>query len=248
MSLQEYHNNAVPEQQSAERLAKSLEPWRYSVPKGPILETGAGTGHFTEYLTKIFPKRDITVDDRSARMISHHRKTFGDHQYLSWITRDIEEDLPEELSLAMICGNHIAHKFRNPASALENLAKSLRIDGMMLMAFPGEDSFKEWRSTCLDLGIPYTGRPLPETEPLVIHLSMGPVQVDFYEDQSKIYFESFGQFLNHCRNGGFAAEKEERQLYPEEIELLNEHWKLKNDGEIGITYHNVFLALKRIGE
>jgi len=248
MSLKEYHKKAIPELQSAERLAKSLEPWRYSVPKGPVLETGAGTGHFTKYLLKIFPERAITIDDNSERMIAHHREKFGDRQNINWVVRDIEEDLPEEQSLAMICGNHTVHKFRNPAIALENLAKSLRIDGLMLMAFPGEDSFKEWRSSCLDLGIPYTGRPLPETEPLVIHLSMGPVQVDFYEDQSKVYFNSFSDFLNHCRNGGFAVEKDERQLTPEEIELLNEHWKETREGEIGITYHNVFLALKRIGE
>ena len=243
-----YHKNAEPEKESAKRLADSLEPWRYSVPPGPVLEIGAGTGIFTDYLAQIFPKRDITVSDASKSMLNYSRIRFSEKETLSYSQFDAETDDIDQSHHSLICGNHVAHQFENPAVTLENLALGLKLDGLMLMSFPGEDSFQEWRSVCLDLGIPYTGKSMPATESLVIHLSMGPVQVDFYEDQSTRYFGDFNAFLTHVSAGGMDIQSGERRLTDKEIGLLNKNWKTTQDGDLGFTYHNVFLAIKRIGE
>lgn len=247
-TVERYHKRAEPEKESAKRLANSLEPWQYSVPPGPILEIGAGTGIFTEYLRSIFPKREMVVTDNSEDMLKFCRERTGSCEGLTYTNVDAEQDEIKELHYSLICGNHVAHQFQNPATTLEKLAKGLTLDGLMLMNFPGEDSFKEWRSECLNLGIPYTGKPLPGTESLVIHLSMGPVQVDFYEDQSTWYFDNFEAFLTHFANGGYNLQKNDRELTKSEIELLNANWKAKKDGKTGFTYHNVFLAVKRVGE
>lgn len=257
-SPETYHENAHAEKDSAKRLADSLEPWRYSVPPGPLLEIGAGTGIFTLYLRRIFPGREINITDASATML-HSARSFlngsGSDEYsgekselLSFSQLNTETEYIDEFKYSLICGSNVAQQFDNPAATLEKLALGLKIDGLMLMSFPGEDSFKEWRSTCLDLGIPYTGKPMPETEPLVIHLSMGPLQVDFYEDQSVWYFNSFEAFRSHMFAGGMQIEGDDRQLSKKEISLLNKNWKKTKEGSIGFTYHNVFMALKRIGE
>src|SRR6056297_1229632 len=249
-SPESYHNNADPEMDSAKRLADSLEPWRYSVPPGPILEVGAGTGILTNHIRRILPKREISVTDASPIMLEKARAVYGESngEQLRFSQFDPEKDNIREQHYSLICGNHVAHQFQNPASALEKLALGLTLDGLMLMSFPGEDSFQEWRSTCVDLGIPYTGKAMPGTEPLVIHLSMGPVQVDFYEDQSTWYFDSFESFRRHMASGGLEIEDAERRLKEKEIELLNKNWTKTKEGKIGFTYHNVSLAVKRIGE
>lgn len=246
-----YHENADPEKDSAKRLADSLEPWRYSVPPGPILEIGAGTGIFTAHLRRILPKRSIFITDTSKEMITKARGNLSEEYgggLLNFSQLDAEKDEIEGQKYALICGNHVVHQFENPAVTLEKLALGLKMDGLMLMSFPGEDSFKEWRTACVELGIPYTGRSMPGTESLVIHLSMGPVQVDFYEDQSMWYFENFEAFKSHMLSGGVMIEKDERQLTEKEIKLLNENWDKTSSGTISLTYHNVFLAVKRIGE
>ena len=253
-----YHENAHPEKNSAKRLADSLEPWRNSVPAGPLLEVGAGTGIFTHHLRRLFPGREITITDASATMLESARSFLNggeseEHdgerrELLSFSQLNTETDHIDEFKYSLICGSNVAHQFKNPAATLEKLALGLKIDGLMLMSFPGEDSFQEWRSACLDLGIPYTGKPMPGTEPLVIHLSMGPVQVDFYEDQSIRYFKNFEAFCSHMLAGGMQIEGGERQLTEKEIGLLNKNWKQTKEGAIGLTYHNVFMALKRIGE
>ena len=246
-----YHEKADPEKDSARRLADSLEPWRYSVPPGPILEIGAGTGIFTTHLRRILPKRSIFVTDTSKEMIAQAKESLGKEDrdgLLNFSQLDAEKDEIEAQKYALICGNHVAHQFKHPAATLEKFALALKIDGLMLMSFPGEDSFQEWRSACVELGIPYTGRSMPGTESLVIHLSMGPVQVDFYEDQSTWYFENFEAFKSHMLAGGFIIEKDEKQLAEKEVKLLNKNWNKTSSGTIGLTYHNVFLAVKRIGE
>lgn len=245
---EQYHENAEPERDSAKRLADSLEPWRNIVPPGPMLDIGAGTGIFTDHLIRMFPKRELVVSDASSEMIEHAKSCLDKKETLTYKQMDAETNEIEQLHYSLICGNHVAHQFNNPATALEELALGLKIDGLMLMSFPGEDSFQEWRSACLDIGIPYTGKPMPGTEPLVIHLSKGPVQVDFYEDQSTFYFDDFNQFLEHMSAGGIDIQGDERQLSDKEINLLNENWKTTREGQIGLTYHNVFLAIKRIGE
>jgi len=246
--ISQYHSSADPERDSAVRLAKALEPWRYSVPPGPILEIGSGTGLFSEKLISMFPKRDITLSDSSDMMLGYLQdKDLADPE-INLRLLDAETDHIEELSYSMISGNHVAHQFQNPQATLEKLASCLKVDGIMLMAFPGEDSFGEWRSACLDLGIPYTGRSMPATEPLVIHLSMGPVQVDFYEDQSICYFNGFSDFLAHCKRGGAGIEREENQLSDRDLKLLEQNWKNNKDNQIALTYHNVFLAVKRVAE
>lgn len=248
LTAERYHKRAEPEKESAKRLANSLEPWKYSVPPGPILEIGAGSGIFTEYLRSIFPKREMVIIDKSQEMLTFCNERLDDKDGITFSNDDAEIDEIEEQHYSLICGNHVAHQFHNPATVLEKLAKGLTLDGLMLMNFPGEDSFKEWRSECLNLGIPYTGKPLPGTESLVIHLSMGPVQVDFYEDQATWYFDNFEAFLTHFASGGYNLQKNDRELTKSEIELLNANWTTKKDGKLGFTYHNVFLAVKRIGE
>lgn len=246
-----YHENADPEKDSAKRLADSLEPWRYSVPPGPILEIGSGTGIFTSHLRRILPKRSILITDTSKEILAKAEENLGkevDDGLLNFSQFDAEKNEIEDQKYALICGNHVVHQFENPPATLEKLALGLKIDGLMLMSFPGEDSFQEWKSACVELGIPYTGQSMPGTESLVIHLSMGPVQVDFYEDQSTWYFENFEAFRAQMLSGGLKIEKDDKQLAENEIRLLNENWKKTSSGTIALTYHNVFLAVKRIGE
>lgn len=245
--LESYHKQAVPEREAAQRLYNSLEPWKAIVPPGPVLEIGAGTGNFTSYLTSLFTSRKLDITDRHPESVEFLKRTF-DGDNVTFFEFDVEQDQPEPLYYSLISANHVAHQFRQPAQTLEKLAESLKVDGIMLASFPGEDSLPEWRATCLELGIPFTGKAMPETEPLVIHLSMGPVQVDFYEDQSTFWFDSITQFLNHQQNGGSDLEQETRKITQKEATLLNENWVNIKDGKIGVTYHNVFLAVKRISE
>lgn len=247
-SVNYYHNETPLQKETADRLANALEPWLYSVPDGEILEVGCGTGFFTQHLMRLFPGRKKKITDLSDEMVQFCRSQFNDadHSEFEVLNADTA-DLPDQ-QYALICGNYVAQWFTDPALTLERLSKSLKIGGLMLMAFPGDDSYPEWRTFCRDLGIPYTGNPMPDTEQLVIHLSMGPFQVDFYEDQSREEHDSVYAFFRHLKKSGTSTPRYEKSLARKQLKLLNDYWLKKQGGSIEVTYHNVFLALKRMAE
>ena len=107
---------------SAKRLADSLEPWRYSVPPGPILEIGAGTGIFTHHIKRILPNREINVTDASPKMLGRAKSIFGEsnEKQLSFSQLEAEKDDIKERHYSLICGNHVAHQFKTLHQRLKN--------------------------------------------------------------------------------------------------------------------------------
>lgn len=241
-----YHEHSKIQKEAAQRLANALEPWLYSIPEGELLEVGCGTGFFTDHLVRMFPKRDITITDLSQEMVDFSKERFSDVGQLSFEVLNAENADLEEDKYGLIVGNYVAQWFKQPALTLEKLSKSLKYGGLMLLAFPGNDSYPEWRKYCLDLGIPFTANKFPDIEQLVIHLSMGPVQVDFYEDQTYESYDDVYSFFRHLKNSGTSANLEGKSLSYNQLKLLNDHWVKRQNGSIEVTYHNVFLAIKRV--
>ncbi|MEX0661085.1 MAG: methyltransferase [Balneolaceae bacterium] len=241
-----YHEHSKIQKEAAERLANALDPWLYSIPEGELLEIGCGTGFFTDHLIRMFPKRDKVITDLSPKMVDFCKNRFSEQEQITFDVLNAEEAEFKEDKYGLIVGNYVTQWFRQPAITLEKLSKSLKVGGLMLLAFPGDDSYPEWKKYCLDLGIPYTANTFPDIEQLVIHLSMGPVQVDFYEDQTRESHDDVYSFFRHLKNSGTSANLEGKSLSYKQLKLLNDHWVERQGGSIEVTYHNVFLALKRV--
>lgn len=115
----------------------------------------------------------------------------------------------------------------------------------MLISFPVKESFSNWRKYCLDLGIPFTGNTLPDLEQVVIELSMGPAQVDYYEDDMIDSFENVFDFFRHLKNTGTFTNLADKQLSVKQLKLLNNYWLEKEHARIRVQYHTAFIAVKR---
>ena len=68
-AAEQYHEKAEIQQKVADGLISSLLPWKDTLPKGPILEVGCGTGFLSEKLIKEFPNRDIVLSDIAEGML-----------------------------------------------------------------------------------------------------------------------------------------------------------------------------------
>lgn len=244
-SVHFYHEHANLQKSIAERLAKALEPWRYSIPNGPILEIGAGTGFFTKHLHEMFNNRELIISDLSEEMIQFNKDRFSKTESITFQTLDAEEMDLEESKYALIAGNYVAQWFKHPAQTLSKIAASLKPGGLLLISFPAGESFSNWKEYCLNLGLPYTGNELPDLERVVIDLSMGPFKVDYYEDDMVETFDNVYDFFGHLKKLGTSTNMNRKTLSVKQLKLLNDYWLEQEKGKVKVQYHTAFIAAKR---
>lgn len=241
-----YDEHASLQKEVADRLFASLEPWRDIIPAGPIIELGAGTGFVTKGVIDLYPEREIEVTDLSEGMIEFCRKKFTNHENLTFQVADAEQ-VPEfdEPHYGLTISGFTAHWFDHPARTLAKWLEITKPGGLLLASFPGNESFPKWRKYCQKLGLPFTANELPDVEEMVIKMSVGPAQVDYYEDTITQEYESAKDFFNEFKKLGMDTLKQGRQLTSKEMSLLINHWDSSTEGKMSVDYHVIFLAVKR---
>lgn len=244
-AVEYYERHARVQKGVADRLIASLEPWRDIIPPGPILEVGCGTGFVTEGIINLYPAREKIITDLSPDMVDYCREKFIKADNVSFSQLDAEALQKDEPEYALTVSGFAAQWFKDPALTMGRLMEATLPGGLLLASFPGSESFPEWKSYCKELGLPFTGNTLPDTEEIVIKMSAGPTQVDYYEDTVTQQFDSAGDFFRHLKKIGAGTMKEGRSLSPAEMRLLIRHWDKQAKNKITVSYHVVFLAVKR---
>lgn len=240
-----YHKNATVQQEVAERLVASLDPWKDTLPQGPVVELGCGTGFLSRGLARLFPNRDLVFSDRSQSMLNRCREYVAPREGLHFEQWDAEQVTVDNPTYALTASSFAAQWFQDPAHTLGQWLEVTKPGGLLLAAFPGSESFPEWRKHAEALGLPFTRNDLPDTEEMVIKLSSDHTQVDYYEDTISQTFKRAGDFFRHLKKLGAGRQLQGRHLTPREMKLLIRHWDASSEGVITVSYHVVFLAVKR---
>lgn len=240
-----YDQHAELQQQIASRLIASLEPWIDIIPPGPIIELGCGTGFVTKGLIDLLPNREIKVTDLSEEMVDVCREKFGNNEQLKFAVQDADKPPFEEPHYGMTVSSFLAHWLKDPALTFAKWLEATQPGGLLLAAFPGNESFPNWRRYCRELGLPFTGNPWPDVEEMVVKMSVGPAQVDYYEDTVTQTFDSARDFFSHREAIGASTQTAGRSLTADELALLVDHWDSSTEGKVKVNYHIIFLAVKR---
>jgi malonyl-CoA O-methyltransferase len=251
-AAEQYEQVATVQQETAQRLAASLNPWIDIVPPGPVLELGAGTGLLTRELLPLLSGREVYVTDIADRMleaIPTDLKTQAEAEWaeVHWQTQDAEFLEEPEQPWSLITHNFLVQWFKDPAYSMQRMTECLAPGGLMLASFPGHQSFEQWKEACELADVPYTGNPMPNTEEMVIKLSTGPCEVDFYEDEIRQTFPDPLAFFRSLHQLGAQTSFSDEQLSVSQLRKLNRVWQQEMGGKNGITvsYHAVFLAVKK---
>lgn len=244
-SAEVYHRKAKVQQEVAHRLISSLEPWKDILPPGPVIELGCGTGFVSTHLQQLFPGRQLIFTDASPAMIEIAKKNISPAANVSFEEHNAEEIPVSNPTYAMTISSFAAQWFRDPAYTLGQWLEATQPGGLLLAAFPGSESFPEWKHHAEALGLPFTGNALPDTEEMVIKLSSGNTQVDYYEDTITQKFTDAAGFFRHLKEIGAGQQLQGRPLTHKEMKLLINHWNQQAEGDISVRYHIVFLAVKK---
>lgn len=246
-----YHQKAEIQKKVASGLMSSLLPWKNTLPEGPILEVGCGTGFLSEQLIKEFPDRELVLTDVSSGMIEFCENRLKDEDLVSkqvtFQELNVDKLSDEEPKYSLIVSNFAPQWFSDTAMGLERLSKLLKPDGLLLCTFPGNHSFSEWYTCCLELGLPFTANPFPDVEEVVIKLSMNPVQVDYYENDLYQEFDHSFDFFKHLKEIGASKQVNGKSLSYKQLKLLTNFWDEKENEKINVKWHVVYLAAKKEG-
>lgn len=240
-----YHEHAKVQKQAADRLIASLKPWKEILPAGPVIELGCGTGFLSRQLADLLPERELVFTDIAPGMIDFTREQLGSESRFSYTIQDAETVPVSRPAYSMAISSFAAQWFRDPAYTLGKWLEAIKPGGLLLAAFPGNESFPEWKKCTRELGLPFTGNELPDTEEMVVKLSSGGTQVDYYEDTATQYFEHAVDFFRHLKQIGAGNQLTGRPLSAKEMRLLLNHWDEQTTGGVAVSYHLVFLAVKK---
>ena len=248
-AAEQYHQKADIQQKVANGLISSLLPWKDTLPAGDILEVGCGTGFLSEQIIKEFPDRKKLITDVAPGMLSFCENQLAEKGLLNdsvtFKTLNVDEISDSEPKYSLIVSNFAAQWFKDTSIGLEKLSALLVPGGLLLCTFPGNHTFEEWYSNCLELGLPFTANAFPDVEEVVIKLSMNPVQVDYYENDLYQEFDDSMDFFKHLKEIGVRKSKTGKQLTAKQLKLLTKFWDKKVSNEVKVKWHVVYLAAKK---
>lgn len=236
---------------TADRLAKSLDPWRDWVPAGAVLELGAGSGFLTKELIRLYPKRKLVITDISEKLLAINRQKHAHlHEDIHFELMDAQDPrLHNDQPYALITHNFMLQWTAQPEQSMIAQSKVLMDGGLILCCFPGERSFPEWHQQALRHGAPMTANALPNAEKIGIAMSFEPVLIDLHEDEERVQYDSALGFFKHFKKIGAHTRLKPTKSSnsPALFKKMIQNWPKNALNKVHITYHTSFMAIKKDG-
>lgn len=158
-----YEGAATVQKEAALWLEEAIFHAAKTIPPGPVLEIGCGTGFVTERIIAACPDHPIVITDLAPGMVAACRQKMADssHKDLTFQVLDGEQ-IPDAPAYALMVSGFTFQWFSDLKSALCRMVSALRPGGQLVATFQGQDSFPEWRAAACRAGVPFTANPLPD--------------------------------------------------------------------------------------
>jgi malonyl-CoA O-methyltransferase len=179
-----YHMHATVPAEVAELLEARMPE---TLPDGPILEIGCGSGMLTEKIIKKYPSHHTTATDLSFEMLRFAERRLPRSDQLTFEIRNGEHPLPKN-SYAAITSSMAVQWFTDWERVLTGYRAAIVEGGALLIAMLGSDSFLQWREACELSSVPFTGIPLPDKRDVSKCFSVESVTIETVHNHPKDFF------------------------------------------------------------
>lgn len=234
-----YDKFALVQKKSIVTLAGLLPPSR-SLPAGPVLEIGCGTGGLSQKLSAVLHNRPLICTDMAQGMIRQCRRNFPSSVHNpphTWLIMDGEAIAAR--NCALIVSSLTMQWFNNPVSAIEGAREGLRDGGVILFSYIGAESCPQWRQVCAELQLPCTMNQFPDNQHLLPLLEGKFKDITFWSENIDLEYATVRDFFYSLKKTGAGTQLQGLRLNSVEMRKLLQKWQLKLGGHPLIMTYNI---------
>ncbi len=213
----------------AEKIVSFLKALNFQ--KGESVDLGSGTGLLADEIEKEFPTKKITRIDFSEKMLLLNKES---SKKILW---NLNKGLPPSISnCSLMTSNFCIHWLDNPEKIIRDWFSKLRSGGYLIISYPTINSFPEWKQTCKETNIEYSGLTFPTSKNIIksfnsdeIFLSNKYFYVENFPDIYKLFrsIVNVGAQSTKCKRKKVFELKEMQKFWPKkETNLVNLTWEI----------------------
>tara|TARA_Y100000589_G_scaffold322320_1_gene355062 strand:- start:582 stop:1346 length:765 start_codon:yes stop_codon:yes gene_type:complete len=227
-SIQKYFSKRIV------NLIKNLE-----IPKGDWYDLGSGTGFLADLIEGEFSQKKVTRVDFSTKMLLKNK---NESKKLLW---DLNDDLPlSNEAISLFVSNFCLHWLDEPKLKLKKWFNQLVPGGYLIVSVPTNKCFYEWRLTCEEKNIEYSGINFLKPEELTdIFLKDEIISQDIasFKEEFNNIFDLFRNIINMGAQYTPCDRKTVREL-----RLMQNYWPRNKNKKVTLTWEICILILKKI--
>ena len=212
---------------------------KQNIQKGEWIDLGSGTGLLADELEKEFSKTKVTRIDFSKKMLLQNKEC---SKKILW---DLNNLLPKSIiDCPLITSNFCIHWLDNPEKILKDWFSKLRSSGYLIISYPTKNSFPEWKKTCKETNIVYSGLDLPLSKDIFKNFNSDEI---FFSDKYT-YVENFPDVYKLFRsivNVGAQSSKFKRKKV-HELRKMQKFWPKTESYSVNLTWEIDIQILKKL--
>tara|TARA_B100000900_G_scaffold199042_1_gene168766 strand:- start:297 stop:1055 length:759 start_codon:yes stop_codon:yes gene_type:complete len=214
-------------------IIKELEPQI-----GEWIDLGAGTGYLADLLEKNFTNTNVIRIDLSPKMLKENKKN---SQTILW---DLNLNLPPYIDKAsLIISSFCIHWLNEPEKKLRKWYDKLAPGGFLIVLFPNNESFPEWKDTCEKNNVEYSGLSLPCTKTLKRFIKENEIFLIKEFNYTETFPNIYKLFKSIINVGAHSTQSKRKTI--SELKLMQEKWPKDPFQKVNLTWSVSVLILKK---
>jgi len=228
------HSNI--QRQFAKKIVSCLK--RINILQGKWIDLGSGTGLLADEIEKEFSNAKVSRIDFSKKMLLQNKES---SEKILW---DLNIGLPPSISdCTLMTSNFCIHWLDNPEKAIRYWFSKLKSGGFLIIAYPTINSFPEWKQTCKETNIEYSGLTFPVAKELIKNFNFDEICFS----NNYIYKENFPDIYKLLRSmvniGAQSTKCKRKKVY--ELKEMQKCWPKRETNTVDLTWEIKIQVLKK---
>ena len=200
-----------------------------NIQKGEWIDLGSGTGLLADEIEKEFSTKKISRIDFSRKMLLQNNES---SKKILW---DLNVGLPPSIrNCTLMTSNFCIHWLNNPEKIIRDWFKKLRSGGYLIISYPTINSFPEWKHTCKETNIEYSGLTFPIAKEILKNFNSD----DIYCSNKYLYIENFPDIYKLLRSivnvGAQSTKCKRKTVY--ELKEMQKFWPKNETNSVNLTW------------